>query len=73
VTRLFPGRLRGRGQALYTTLGYGCSGVLGGVAGGWIIDAWGYAAVFWTSTGCAALGWLSARQATRALAARPFA
>jgi PPP family 3-phenylpropionic acid transporter len=57
VTRLFPGRLR----------------VLGGVAGGWIIDAWGYAAVFWTSTGCAALGWLSARQATRALAARPFA
>lgn len=69
VTRLFPGRLRGRGQALYTTLGYGCSGVLGGVAGGWIIDAWGFAAVFWVATGCAALGWLSARRATRALAA----
>jgi PPP family 3-phenylpropionic acid transporter len=34
VNRLFPGRLRGRGQALYTTLGYGVPGVLGGVGGG---------------------------------------
>jgi PPP family 3-phenylpropionic acid transporter len=30
----FSGRLRSRGQALYTVLGYGASGVLGGVAGG---------------------------------------
>jgi len=67
VYRLFPGRLRGRGQALYTTLGYGCSGVLGGVGGGWIIDRWGFTAVFWAAAGCAALGWLSARRATRAL------
>ena len=28
---IFPGRLRGRGQALYTMLGYGLSGVVGGV------------------------------------------
>ena len=34
ITRHFPGRLRGRGQALYTVLGYGASGVIGGVAGG---------------------------------------
>lgn len=68
VYRLFPGRLRGRGQALYTTLGYGLSGVLGGVGGGWIIGACGYAAVFWAAAGCAALGWLSARRAVRALA-----
>ena len=27
ITRHFPGRLRGRGQALYTVLGYGASGV----------------------------------------------
>jgi MFS transporter, PPP family, 3-phenylpropionic acid transporter len=34
LNRHFPGRLRGRGQALYTTLGYGLSGVIGGVGGG---------------------------------------
>jgi PPP family 3-phenylpropionic acid transporter len=32
----FAGPLRGRGQALYTVLGYGLSGVLGGVGGGWL-------------------------------------
>ncbi len=60
VTRYFPGRLRGRGQALYSTIGYGASGVLGGVAGGAIIERWGFAAMFWAasavallSTGCA--------------------
>ncbi|MFN7197030.1 MAG: MFS transporter, partial [Hylemonella sp.] len=30
----FPGSLRGRGQALYTVLGYGLPGVLGGFGGG---------------------------------------
>jgi PPP family 3-phenylpropionic acid transporter len=46
VDRHFAGRLRGRGQALYATLGYGASGVLGGVAGGAISQRWGFAAVF---------------------------
>lgn len=46
VDRHFPGRLRGRGQALYATLGYGASGVLGGVAGGAISERWGFPAVF---------------------------
>lgn len=62
VHRLFPGRLRGRGQALYTMLGYGVSGVLGGVGGGWIISQLGFAAVFWAASlsalaglGCAVL------------------
>ena len=55
VSRYFPGRLRGRGQALYTTLGYGASGVIGGVAGGALIERWGYPAVFWASSGAAAL------------------
>lgn len=55
VQRHFPGRLRGRGQALYTTLGYGLSGVLGGVGGGWLISHLGYAAVFWAAAGCAVL------------------
>jgi PPP family 3-phenylpropionic acid transporter len=55
VARYFPGRLRGRGQALYTTLGYGLSGVVGGVAGGALIERWGYPAVFWASSGAALL------------------
>lgn len=67
VHRLFPGRLRGRGQALYTTLGYGISGVLGGVGGGWVIERLGYAAVFWAAAGCALLSWGCASAARRAL------
>lgn len=55
VSRYFPGPLRGRGQALYTTLGYGASGVIGGVAGGALIERWGYSAVFWASSGAAVL------------------
>ncbi|PWQ83140.1 MFS transporter, partial [Stenotrophomonas maltophilia] len=34
VTRHFPGRLRGRGQALFTVVGYGIGGVAGVLAGG---------------------------------------
>jgi len=68
VHRLFPGRLRGRGQALYTTLGYGCSGVLGGVGGGWVIAHLGFAAVFWAAALCAALAWVCARRASRSMA-----
>ena len=43
ITRHFPGRLRGRGQALYTVLGYGASGVVGGVAGGALSERLGFA------------------------------
>jgi PPP family 3-phenylpropionic acid transporter len=68
VHRLFPGRLRGRGQALYTTLGYGLSGVLGGVGGGWVIARWGFTAVFWAAAACAALAWFCARRVTRSMA-----
>ena len=49
VTRYFPGALRGRGQALYSVLGYGCSGVLGSLAGAWLVSVAGYAAVFWVA------------------------
>ena len=66
VSRLFPGRLRGRGQALYTTLGYGLSGVLGGVGGGWVISHFGYPAVFWAAAVCALAGAVCARLAARA-------
>jgi len=65
INRYFPGRLRGRGQALYTTLGYGLSGVLGGVGGGWLSSRFGFATVFWAAAGAAALGWLGAVRTTR--------
>lgn len=51
----FPGRLRGRGQALYTVVGYGLPGVVGGVVGGLLSSAFGLASVFWLSSACAAL------------------
>jgi len=62
VHRLFPDRLRGRGQALYTVLGYGLSGVVAGVGGGWLIDNQGFEAVFWAATAVSALGWWCARK-----------
>jgi PPP family 3-phenylpropionic acid transporter len=46
VDRYFAGPMRGRGQALYSTLGYGLSGVIGGVAGGAISQRWGFESVF---------------------------
>jgi PPP family 3-phenylpropionic acid transporter len=55
VTRYFPGRLRGRGQALYSTIGYGASGVIGGVAGGALIERWGFPAVFGAAAASALL------------------
>ena len=50
IARYFPGRLRGRGQALYTVLGYGLSGVVGGVAGGALSQGFGLASVFWAAS-----------------------
>ena len=45
----FPGRLRGRGQALYTVIAYGFPGVLGGLAGGLLSDQLGLQSVYWVS------------------------
>ncbi|MEK8050627.1 MFS transporter [Ideonella sp. DXS22W] len=66
LARYFPGRLRGRGQALYTALGYGLSGLVGGLGGGWLIEHAGYAAVFWAAAASALLGWACAHRAERA-------
>jgi MFS transporter, PPP family, 3-phenylpropionic acid transporter len=48
----FPGRLRARGQALYTVIGYGLPGVIGGLGGGLLSSAFGLASVFWLSSAC---------------------
>jgi len=45
----FPGRLRGRGQALYTVVAYGFPGVLGGLAGGLLSERFGLQSVYWLS------------------------
>ena len=42
VSRHFHGRLRGRGQALFTVIGYGCGGVLGVLAGGQFAARFGF-------------------------------
>jgi MFS transporter, PPP family, 3-phenylpropionic acid transporter len=63
INRHFPGPLRGRGQALYTVLGYGFSGVIGGVGGGWLSVRFGFASVFWAAAVAAALGYACARTA----------
>lgn len=51
----FPARLRGRGQALYAVLGYGLSGVVGGLLGGLISTRWGVGSVFWLAAAMALL------------------
>ena len=62
VTRHFPGRLRGRGQALFTVTGYGFGGVLGVLAGGAAASRWGFEAMY---AAAAALGLLATACAWR--------
>lgn len=56
----FPGRLRGRGQALYTVIGYGFPGVLGGLAGGFISTKYGLAGVYNASIATSLIAFLCA-------------
>lgn len=51
----FPGTLRGRGQALYTVVAYGTTGLLGGLSGGWLSSHLGLASVFWASVATSAV------------------
>jgi MFS transporter, PPP family, 3-phenylpropionic acid transporter len=60
ISHHFPGNMRGRGQALYTVLGYGIPGVIGSWAGGLISEAYGLRSVFWICTGIALLATLCA-------------
>lgn len=60
VSHHFPGRLRGRGQALFTVIGYGLGGVVGVLAGGGIASRFGFEAMFGVA---AALGLLATASA----------
>jgi MFS transporter, PPP family, 3-phenylpropionic acid transporter len=60
VTQYFPGRLRGRGQALFTVVGYGFGGTLGVLAGGAMASRFGFSAMFWVAALLGVLGTASA-------------
>ena len=66
LSAYFPGRLRGRGQALYASIGYGVPGVLGALGGGALSDALGLSAVYAVSIGTAALACGCAYQCRKA-------
>ncbi len=55
VTHHFPGRLRARGQALFTVIGYGLGGMLGVLVGGALITSLGYEALYGAASLLAAL------------------
>jgi len=61
----FPGRLRGRGQALYTVVAYGFPGVIGGLLGGMLSDRYGLQSVYWASMVTSALATFAAYKVWR--------
>jgi PPP family 3-phenylpropionic acid transporter len=65
VSHHFPGRLRGRGQALFTVIGYGVGGVVGVLAGGAFASRFGFQAMFGVAALLAALGTLCAWRVAR--------
>ena len=65
LSQHFPGRLRGRGQALYASIGYGVPGVLGALGGGALSDAWGLSSVYALSIVTAIIACLCAWQCKR--------
>lgn len=69
----FPDRLRGRGQALYAVLGYGLSGVTGGLLGGLVSTRWGVGSVFWLAAAMALLACGAAWRMRAAQRLRPAA
>jgi PPP family 3-phenylpropionic acid transporter len=65
LSQHFGGSLRGRGQALYTVIGYGFPGVIGGLAGGMLSTHYGLVSVYWASTVISALAVVCALGAWR--------
>lgn len=71
VSTHFPGRLRGRGQALFTVTGYGLGGVIGVVGGGALVSRWGFQALFAAAAVLGVLATLAARRTDQLLATAP--
>ena len=60
ISHHFSGRLRARGQAIFTIVGYGVGGSVGVLSGGALASAYGLASVFWAASAVAAgAGWCS--------------
>jgi MFS transporter, PPP family, 3-phenylpropionic acid transporter len=58
----FPAQLRARGQALYSIVGYGLTGVLGGLGGAMLSQHFGLQSTFMVSMGLALLAYLCANR-----------
>ncbi len=73
IHHLFRGRTQARGQALYTSLGFGAGGALGGFASGWLWQHAGPALTFTAASGAAllALFVVAGRLRTAAVAHSP--
>lgn len=69
IHEFFPGRLQGRGQALYSSLSFGLGGAMGSLASGYVWDGIGPHWVYVMASGLAAAGlaaaWFGARAARR--------
>ena len=60
--RIFHGDLQARGQALYSSLGYGAGGALGTLAAGYAWEGLGGAVTFSLSAAAALIGLLAVRK-----------
>jgi len=50
IHEFFPGRTHGRGQALYSSIGFGAGGALGSLYSGYAWAMFGPSAMFWMAT-----------------------
>jgi PPP family 3-phenylpropionic acid transporter len=65
IQRWFPGRAAARGQALYTSIGYGMGGTLGSLIAAWLWTEVSPGAAFLSSSVAALLGWFAVRRARK--------
>lgn len=65
IQRWFPGRAAARGQALYTSIGYGVGGTLGSLIAAWLWSEVSPGAAFLSSSVAALLGWFAVRRARK--------
>lgn len=60
IHRYFPGRLQGRGQALYSSVSFGAGAALGSLASGYLWAGIGPSATFYGAAAVAAAAWVLA-------------
>jgi PPP family 3-phenylpropionic acid transporter len=65
IQRWFPGSAAARGQALYTSVGYGIGGTLGSLVAAWLWKEVSPGAAFLSSSLAALLGWCAVRRARK--------